>query len=267
MLICITLRLIASQSSMTRNSPILRSISTGSSAANIAAGFGNGSMPGIMPPIIAVQSQRRTRRRCCTGGAAARRERRQRRSASRRRRSSPASASANGFHIFCMNAIASWRKTACVPPAGLLVSSLIDPPCRTHATCDTSDALARCANIVRHGEPRRNLARSAGEHRRRGQRADDCRPTSSLTSSTGAAAITARRARSCARRAPPKSRPSSRCAPTRDVPIVPQGGNTGMCGGATPDESGSEVVVSLARMRAVRARRSRPTRRSPSKPA
>ena len=38
-----------------------------------------------------------------------------------------------------------------------------------------------------------------------------------------------------------------------NVGIVPQGGNTGMCGGATPDESGSEIVVSLARMRAVRA--------------
>jgi FAD/FMN-containing dehydrogenase len=37
------------------------------------------------------------------------------------------------------------------------------------------------------------------------------------------------------------------------VPIVPQGGNTGMCGAATPDESGSEVVVSLVRLRAIRA--------------
>src|SRR5688500_800169 len=37
------------------------------------------------------------------------------------------------------------------------------------------------------------------------------------------------------------------------VAIVPQGGNTGMCGAATPDGSGSEVVVSLGRMRTVRA--------------
>jgi FAD/FMN-containing dehydrogenase len=35
--------------------------------------------------------------------------------------------------------------------------------------------------------------------------------------------------------------------------IVPQGGNTGMCGGATPDASGAEVVVSLTRMNRVRA--------------
>jgi FAD/FMN-containing dehydrogenase len=38
-----------------------------------------------------------------------------------------------------------------------------------------------------------------------------------------------------------------------NVPLVPQGGNTGMCGAATPDASGREVVLSLARMRAVRA--------------
>ena len=32
------------------------------------------------------------------------------------------------------------------------------------------------------------------------------------------------------------------------VPVVPQGGNTGMCGGAIPDSTGSEVVVALRRM-------------------
>ena len=37
------------------------------------------------------------------------------------------------------------------------------------------------------------------------------------------------------------------------IAIVPQGGNTGMCGAATPDGSGSEVLVSLGRMRAIRA--------------
>ncbi|HET8876153.1 MAG TPA: FAD-binding oxidoreductase [Casimicrobiaceae bacterium] len=42
------------------------------------------------------------------------------------------------------------------------------------------------------------------------------------------------------------------CADT-GVAIVPQGGNTGMCGGATPDAGGGEVVLSLARMRAIRA--------------
>src|SRR4029450_3191603 len=37
------------------------------------------------------------------------------------------------------------------------------------------------------------------------------------------------------------------------VPIVPQGGNTGLCGGATPHDDGSEVVVSLSRMNRMRA--------------
>lgn len=38
-----------------------------------------------------------------------------------------------------------------------------------------------------------------------------------------------------------------------DVPMVPQGGNTGLCGGATPLGDGRAVVVSLARMKRVRA--------------
>ncbi|MHB8493806.1 MAG: FAD-binding oxidoreductase [Casimicrobiaceae bacterium] len=37
------------------------------------------------------------------------------------------------------------------------------------------------------------------------------------------------------------------------VPLVAQGGNTGLCGAATPDASGTAVVVSLARMRRIRA--------------
>ena len=37
------------------------------------------------------------------------------------------------------------------------------------------------------------------------------------------------------------------------VPLVPQGGNTGMSGGSVPDDSGRAVVLSLARMNRVRA--------------
>jgi len=37
------------------------------------------------------------------------------------------------------------------------------------------------------------------------------------------------------------------------APIVPQGGNTGLCGGGTPHATGEEVVLSLARMNRVRA--------------
>jgi FAD/FMN-containing dehydrogenase len=36
------------------------------------------------------------------------------------------------------------------------------------------------------------------------------------------------------------------------VAVVPQGGNTGLCGGAVPDSSGSSVVLSLTRMRRIR---------------
>ncbi len=36
------------------------------------------------------------------------------------------------------------------------------------------------------------------------------------------------------------------------VPVVPQGGNTGLCGGATPDQSGQAVVLNLGRMNAIR---------------
>jgi FAD/FMN-containing dehydrogenase len=36
------------------------------------------------------------------------------------------------------------------------------------------------------------------------------------------------------------------------VAIVPQGGNTSMCGGSVPDASGTQVVLSLARMKRVR---------------
>jgi FAD/FMN-containing dehydrogenase len=37
------------------------------------------------------------------------------------------------------------------------------------------------------------------------------------------------------------------------APIVPQGGNTGLCGGAIPDASGREVLLSLSRLNKVRS--------------
>jgi len=42
------------------------------------------------------------------------------------------------------------------------------------------------------------------------------------------------------------------CARTR-TPIVPQGGNTGLSGGATPDPSGRAIVLSLTRLNRLRA--------------
>lgn len=37
------------------------------------------------------------------------------------------------------------------------------------------------------------------------------------------------------------------------IPVVPQGGNTGYCGAATPDASGTQVVLSLRRLNAIRS--------------
>jgi FAD/FMN-containing dehydrogenase len=42
------------------------------------------------------------------------------------------------------------------------------------------------------------------------------------------------------------------CAAAK-VPIVPQGGNTGLAGGGTPHEHGGEILVSLARLNRIRA--------------
>ena len=37
------------------------------------------------------------------------------------------------------------------------------------------------------------------------------------------------------------------------MPLVPQGGNTSMVGGATPDASGEALILSLRRMNRIRA--------------
>src|SRR5438270_3893694 len=41
------------------------------------------------------------------------------------------------------------------------------------------------------------------------------------------------------------------CADTHTA-IVPQGGNTGLCGAATPDASGTQIVLKLSRMNRIR---------------
>ena len=41
------------------------------------------------------------------------------------------------------------------------------------------------------------------------------------------------------------------CAKTNTA-VVPQGGHTGFCGGATPDDSGKQVVLNLKRMNQIR---------------
>ena len=42
-------------------------------------------------------------------------------------------------------------------------------------------------------------------------------------------------------------------AAAEGVAVVPQGGNTGLCGGATPDASGAQLIINLSRMNRVRA--------------
>src|SRR6185369_16217281 len=76
MLICMRWSDIVSQPSITFNSPILRSISAGSSVAYIAAGFGNGMPPGCAPDGTPGNPK-------------------------------PGIGTPNGFHIFCMNSSAS----------------------------------------------------------------------------------------------------------------------------------------------------------------
>jgi len=44
-----------------------------------------------------------------------------------------------------------------------------------------------------------------------------------------------------------------RACGTAGVGIVPQGGNTGLCGGAIPDQSGEQVLLSLARLNSIRS--------------
>src|SRR5438552_2006697 len=44
-----------------------------------------------------------------------------------------------------------------------------------------------------------------------------------------------------------------RVAAAAGIGIVPQGGNTSLCGGSVPSDDQSEIVISLARMRRVRA--------------
>lgn len=43
-----------------------------------------------------------------------------------------------------------------------------------------------------------------------------------------------------------------KCADEYGLPIVPQGGNTGLVGGGTPDDSGDQVLLSLERLKGVR---------------
>jgi len=80
-------------------------------------------MPGIMLPIIACSAGANCDDGAASGGVAG--------DGSVDVPAAPVAPgipSAKGFHIFCMNAIASSAENGIVPLAGLLVSSVIDPP-------------------------------------------------------------------------------------------------------------------------------------------
>ena len=38
-----------------------------------------------------------------------------------------------------------------------------------------------------------------------------------------------------------------------DLPVVPQGGNTGLCGGSTPDETGNSIILNLTKLNKIRS--------------
>ena len=79
-------------------------------------------------------------------------------------------------------------------------------------------------------------------------RAATCRPTSSTGASAGAAGAGGGAARHRPTRWPRSCAPARR--PARR--IVPQGGNTGLVGGGVPDDSGTQVLLSLTRLNRVR---------------
>ena len=71
----------------------------------------------------------------------------------------------------------------------------------------------------------------------------------------GAAAIPGSARRWCCAQ-PPRRRSAGRgadCAPRPALPIVPQGGNTGLVGGSIPSADGARSLISLARMNRIRA--------------
>src|SRR5579864_97814 len=130
-----TSRLILSQFSMTLSSPIRRSTSAGSSAANIAAGLGNGSIPGIMPGS-AFDATDWGGALASAGDSAA---------GATAPLAEPGIVIANGFHIRCMKAIASCAEKAggpapCLPDSSLM--TLLPPRC--------DNAEARNAHVVRY---------------------------------------------------------------------------------------------------------------------
>ena len=98
----------------------------------------------------------------------------------------------------------------------------------------------------RRARPHQGGGRRQGLHRR-------CRRRWRPISSRSAAFIAARRGSSCGPRTTAEVAEVVRLCAAARMPIYPQGGNTGLCGGAVPDEDGRGIVLSLGRMNRVRA--------------
>ncbi len=106
---------------------------------------------------------------------------------------------------------------------------------------------APAAHIIRpHGLRSGRIAGQAADAARARRDSAPIRTCSRPGSPTGAGAITARRRRCSRRRARRRSRRSWRSARRPASPLVPQGGNTSMVGGATPDGSGDALLLSTA---------------------
>src|SRR5437764_1826563 len=156
----------------------------------------------------------------------------------------------NGFHIFCMNAIASCGENGGVPPGGgFVVSALIGSPARAlRSGGGASFAIISCAMGDPGATLLSRLTAAVGElnvltapadtepylvdwrGRYRGAARAVVRPASTMEVSAVV-----------------------RICGDEHVAIVPQGGNTGLCGAATPLEGDDQIVVSMMRMNRVRA--------------
>ena len=79
------------------------------------------------------------------------------------------------------------------------------------------------------------------------------RPTSTRSSRITAASSGAGPWRSRCREASTTSRSCCRSATAQRIGVVPHGGNTSYCGGATPDGSGAQLVLSLRRLDRIRS--------------
>ena len=161
----------------------------------------------------------------------------------------------SGFHIFCMNSIASCGENAARPRrtgrSGLLVVAAHGSSCRGTVAGRSATFLRLLVSSLMAENGATVHARLKGIVGDANVLSADEDVASYLTDWRdrfhGAALAVVRPATTAEVAAVVVT-----CAELR-IGIVPQGGNTGMCGGATPDATGTQVVLSLARLNRIRA--------------